>query len=40
MNAFQKTAPKPYWKILKRFVNGGKIQLTPPLLVDNQLCLN
>ena len=32
-----KIAPKTYWKILKTFVNGTKILLTPPLLVGNQL---
>ena len=32
-----KTAPKTYWKILKTFVNGTKIHLTPPLPVENQL---
>ena len=32
-----KTAPKTYWKILKTFVNGTKIPLTPQLLVGNQL---
>ena len=32
-----KTAPKIYWAILKTFVNGGKIPLIPPLLVDNKL---
>ena len=35
-----KTAPKTYWKILKTFVNGTKIPLTPPLLVGNQLVTN
>ena len=40
MNALlikSKTAPKTYWAILKTFVNGSKIQLIPPLLVDNRL---
>ena len=32
-----KTAPKTYWKILKKCVNGRKISLIPPLLVGNQL---
>ena len=32
-----KTAPKTYWAILKTFVNGSKIPLIPPLLVDNKL---
>ena len=32
-----KTAPKTYWKILKRFVNGTKIPLIPPLPVGSQL---
>ena len=32
-----KTAPKIYWAILKTFVNGSKIPLIPPLLVDNKL---
>ena len=31
-----KIAPKTYWKILKTFVNGTEILLTPPLLVGNQ----
>ena len=30
-----KTAPKTYWTILKTFVNGSKIPLIPPLLVDS-----
>ena len=29
-----KTAPKTYWAIFKTFVNGCKIPLIPPLLVD------
>ena len=32
-----KTVPKTYWAILKTFVNGSKIPLIPPLLVDNKL---
>ena len=32
-----KTAPKTYWAILKTFVNGTKIPLILPLLVDNKL---
>ena len=32
-----KTAFKTYWDILKTFVNGSKIPLIPPLLVDNKL---
>ena len=32
-----KTALKTYWVILKTFVNGSKIPLIPPLLVDNKL---
>ena len=32
-----KTAPKTYLAILKRFVNGSKIPLILPLLVDNKL---
>ena len=32
-----KIASKTYWKILKTFVNGTKIPLIPPLLVENQL---
>ena len=32
-----KTAPKTYWAILKTFVNGSKIPLIPPVLVDNKL---
>ena len=31
-----KTAPKNYWKILKRFLNCTKIPLIPQLLVGNQ----
>ena len=31
-----KTAPKTYWSILKIFVNGLKIPLIPPLLVNNE----
>ena len=31
-----KTAPKTYWSILKTFVNGSKIPLIPPLLVNNE----
>ena len=30
------TAPKTYWSILQTFVNGSKIPLIPPLLVNNQ----
>ena len=29
-------APKPYWPILKTFVNASKIPLIPPLLVKNE----
>ena len=32
-----KTAPKTYLTILKTFVNGSKIPLTPPPLADNKL---
>ena len=32
-----KTAPKTYYTILKTFVNGSKIPLITPLLVDNKL---
>ena len=32
-----KTAPKTYWVILKTFLNGSKIPLIPPLVVDNKL---
>ena len=32
-----KAATKTYWAILKTFVNGSKIPLIPPLLVDNKL---
>ena len=32
-----KTAPKTHWAILKIFVNGSKIPLIPPVLVDNKL---
>ena len=35
-----KTAPKTYWAILKTFVNGSKIPLIPPQLVDNKLITN
>ena len=31
------TTPKTYWTILKTFVNGSKIPLISPLLVDNKL---
>ena len=31
------TAPKTYWSILKSFVNGKKIPLIPPILVNDQL---
>ena len=31
-----KTAPKTYWSILKTYVNGSKIPLIPPLLVNNK----
>ena len=31
-----KTAPKTYWSVLKTFVNGSKIPLIPPLLVNNE----
>ena len=31
-----KTAPKTYWSILKTYVNGSKIPLIPPLLVNNE----
>ena len=40
MNALlkdRKIVPKTYWAILKTFVNGSKIPLIPPLLVDNKL---
>ena len=32
-----KRAPKTYWAILKTFINGSKISMTPPLLVVNKL---
>ena len=32
-----KRAPKTYWVIIETFVNGSKIPLLPPLLVDNKL---
>ena len=35
-----KAAPKTYWAIWKTFVNGSKIPLIPPLLVDNKLATN
>ena len=31
-----KTTPKTYWSILKTFVNGSKIPLISPLLVNNE----
>ena len=31
-----KKAPKIYWSFLKIFVNGSKIPLIPPLLVNNE----
>ena len=31
------TSSQTYWAILKTFVNGSKIPLIPPLLVDNKL---
>ena len=31
-----KTALKTYWSILKSFVNGSKIPLIPPLLVNKE----
>ena len=31
-----KTTPKTYWSILKTFVNGSKIPLVPPFLVNNE----
>ena len=31
-----KTAPKTCWSILKTFVNGSKIALIPPLLVNKE----
>ena len=31
-----KTAPKTYWSIVKTFVNGSKISLIRPLLVNNE----
>ena len=34
------TAPKTYWSILKSFVNGKKIPLIPPILVNDQLVTN
>ena len=33
-------APKTYWSILKSFVNGKKISLIPPILVNDQLVTN
>ena len=33
-------APKTYWSILKSFVNGKKIPLIPPILVNDQLVTN
>ena len=35
-----KTAPKTYWSILKTFVNGSKIPLIPPLLVNNEFVID
>ena len=31
-----KTAPETYWSILKTFLNGSKIPLIPPLLVNKE----
>ena len=36
LNGLEK-APKPYWPVLKTFVNASKIPLIPPLLVNNEL---
>ena len=35
-----KTAPKTYWSILKIFVNGSKVPLIPPLLVNNEFVID
>ena len=35
-----KTAPKTYWSVLKTFVNGSKIRLIPPLLVNNEFVID
>ena len=35
-----KTAPKPYWSILKTFAEGLKIPLIPPLLVNNEFVID
>ena len=37
---YPKTAPKTYWSILKTFLNGSKIPLIPPLLVNNEFLTN
>ena len=31
------TSSKTYWSILKRFFNGKKVPIIPPLLVNNKL---
>ena len=33
-------APKTYWSLLKSFVNGKKIPVMPPILVNDQLMIN
>ena len=33
-----KTASKTYWAILKTFVNGSRVSLIPPLLIDEKNC--
>ena len=32
--------PKTYWSILKPIVNGKKVVLIPPILVNDQLVIN
>ena len=32
-----KTSSKTYWSILKKFYNGKKVPLIPPLVINNKL---
>ena len=34
------TAPKTYWKILKRLLSNKKVPVIPPLLVDEEIISN
>ena len=34
------TSAKIYWSILKTFVNGRKVPVTPPLLINNEFISN